>query len=66
MSRNDYAVLMTLRDTGVGLSADLDIENLVTLALRLAGNLAAQLNGKVTFERNGGTGVTIEIPVQND
>jgi PAS domain S-box-containing protein len=44
----------TVRDYGVGLPENLDFQNTDTLGLRLVNILAKQLNGTLTYSRNGG------------
>jgi PAS domain S-box-containing protein len=47
--------LLTVRDNGIGFPADIDFRNTVSLGLRLACSLTAQLDGTIDMERNQGT-----------
>ena len=46
---------LTVRDDGVGLPLDLDIEHAATLGLQLVQDLTHQLHGTLAIGRNGGT-----------
>ncbi|MFI5018559.1 MAG: sensor histidine kinase, partial [Dongiales bacterium] len=46
---------LTVRDDGVGLPIDLDIEHAATLGLQLVQDLTQQLHGTLAIRRNGGT-----------
>lgn len=59
----DHRILLTIRDSGVGLPPAVDADNPATFGLQLVRNLANQLRGEVSFERSGGTAVTISIPL---
>jgi PAS domain S-box-containing protein len=57
--------VLTVCDNGVGLPPELDVRNTVSLGLRLAHLLAAQLHGTLMFESREGTSVTLtfsELP----
>ena len=54
---------ITVADSGMGLPADMDVERPDTFGLQLVRNLAGQMRGTVSFERNGGTTVMIDIPL---
>jgi len=54
---------LVVRDTGVGLPADLDWRHPGTLGLQLVEMLTEQLGGTLTFERLGGTTCTLTFPV---
>jgi len=46
---------LTVRDDGVGLPIDLDVEHAATLGLQLVQDLTQQLHGTLAIRRNGGT-----------
>ena len=49
----------SVRDTGTGLPDAIDPYKTTTLGLRLVTDLTRQLDGKITFERQGGTACTV-------
>lgn len=56
-----------VRDNGVGIPEDLDIEGTETLGLKLIRNLIRkQLKGEVWFKNNNGTDIVAEFPVDHD
>ena len=56
-----------VKDKGVGISEDLDIEGSETLGLKLIRNLIRkQLKGEVRFKRDHGTEITAEFPLDHD
>jgi two-component sensor histidine kinase/PAS domain-containing protein len=50
---------LTIRDNGIGLPGDFDIENAETLGLTLVRDLTRQLNGTLEYRTEHGTVVTI-------
>jgi|GEM_PF-1822825 PAS domain S-box-containing protein len=52
-------IILTLSDTGTGLSDDYDFTRPVTLGLRLVNALVTQLDGTISLEREDGTAFTI-------
>ncbi len=52
----DSKVLLSVKDNGVGLPEDLDIENTSSLGLELVQQLTAKLHGALSISRVGGTG----------
>ena len=60
LQRSDGGLFMlSVRDNGVGLPEDFDLQRTRTLGLKLVSDLARQLDGTIEFERNGGTAVKI-------
>jgi PAS domain S-box-containing protein len=55
-------VTLTVRDTGVGLPGEVDVEHTSSLGLRLVRTLTQQLRGTLTLERDGGTLWTLRFP----
>ena len=55
--KNIYELI--IRDNGIGMSDDIDFDNLETLGLLLVNNLTEQLDGDMTINRKQGT--TFEI-----
>jgi PAS domain S-box-containing protein len=55
---------LAVRDTGVGLPADLDFRKTSSLGLRLVTLLAGQINGSVEMDRAAGTTFVIRFPVK--
>lgn len=54
---------LAISDNGVGIPANLDIEELDSLGLQLVTSLVAQLNGEIELKRNNGTKFTIRFTV---
>jgi PAS domain S-box-containing protein len=50
---------LIVRDDGVGLPPDLDVNRSPSLGLQLVGDLAGQLGGTLTVDRQGGTAVRV-------
>jgi PAS domain S-box-containing protein len=55
--------ILTVSDSGVGISENLDIEDLNSLGLQLVTSLVNQLDGKLELKRNNGTKFTIRFTV---
>lgn len=58
--------VLALRDDGVGLPGEFDLDKVPTLGLRLVKILTSQLGGTLTFHRNGGTEFTVTFREQKD
>ncbi|MBI2947191.1 MAG: PAS domain S-box protein [Verrucomicrobia bacterium] len=58
--------VLALRDDGIGLPGDFDLDKVLTLGLRLVKILTSQLGGTLTFHRNGGTGFTVTFKEQKE
>ena len=52
---------LTIRDNGIGLSENIDFNNLETLGLLLVNNLTEQIDGEMTINRKHGTGFRIRF-----
>ncbi|OPY38625.1 MAG: putative diguanylate cyclase [Methanoregulaceae archaeon PtaU1.Bin059] len=59
--RQDHALRVEYRDTGVGISESLDWQNTRTLGLRLVQSLVSQLNGSITLDRREGTAFSMVL-----
>jgi two-component system, sensor histidine kinase PdtaS len=58
---------LQVRDDGCGLPPDFDIEHTTSLGLSIVRDLVtSQLGGSIAMESNGGTLVTIELPVPEE
>ena len=58
----DGSLLLEVSDDGVGLPADLDLENLSSLGLNLVQILSRQVEGELTICREAGTRVSLLLP----
>ncbi|MBT6231470.1 MAG: sensor histidine kinase, partial [Candidatus Scalindua sp.] len=59
---NDGAIVTKVKDNGVGVPEEIDIESAKSLGLRLVRNIVyKQLNGKIEIIRNKGTEFIIEF-----
>jgi two-component sensor histidine kinase len=59
----DDQVILVVSDNGVGISPDLDLSQVKSLGLQLVRGLAAQLQGSLDIEHNGGTTFRITFPL---
>jgi PAS domain S-box-containing protein len=59
----DTNFILVVSDNGVGISEDLDIENLDSLGLQLVTSLVDQLEGELELNRNNGTEFIIRFTV---
>jgi len=56
-----------VKDDGIGIPEEIDIEGSETLGLKLIRNLVRkQLKGEVRFKRDNGTDITAEFPIDHD
>jgi two-component sensor histidine kinase len=62
LEKRDNQIILAIKDNGIGIPVNLDIENIKTLGLQLIKLLVDQLNGKYRMIRENGTTVQIEIP----
>lgn len=60
---SEESCILSVRDTGIGLPVDLDIENPTTFGLRIVRLLVKQLHGAIALDRRDGTEVTVTFPV---
>ena len=63
LNRDGGDCVMTYRDNGVGLPADLDLEHAETLGLKLITSLVHQLSGSITMTTDNGARFDIRFPV---
>ncbi len=54
-------IMLTVRDTGVGIPPDLDWKNTQSLGLRLVNTLVDQVDGTIELDRSSGTRYTITV-----
>lgn len=66
IGQNDGRVRLEVRDDGVGLPADLDVEKTQTLGMQLVTGLVAQLYGTLRVERGHGAAFFIDFPLLED
>ncbi|OPX67603.1 MAG: putative diguanylate cyclase [Methanoregulaceae archaeon PtaB.Bin056] len=59
--RDDHALHVEYRDTGVGIPEDLDWQNTKSLGLRLVHSLVSQLNGSIALDRREGTAFSMVL-----
>ena len=65
MQQNDRTILMRVRDDGIGVPEEIDIERTKSLGLKLIRNIVyKQLNGTMKVVRNKGAEFTIEFNIQ--
>jgi PAS domain S-box-containing protein len=65
---SDGQILLTVRDTGVGIPAHIDLKKATSLGLRITTNLAHQLKGAVEIDVSNGTCFSLkfaELAYQN-
>ncbi len=58
---DDQSYQLTVKDNGVGISEDVNLEKTDSLGMHLIGSLASQINGNVNIEQNNGTIITINF-----
>jgi two-component sensor histidine kinase len=56
-------VTLTIRDTGIGLPADVDVRQAESFGLHLLRGLTEQLQGTLVFTRDGATCVMLRFPI---
>ena len=57
----DNKYVLIVRDNGIGMPADIDLNNLETLGLLLVTSLTEQIDGQITINRNHGTEFIIKF-----
>jgi two-component sensor histidine kinase len=60
--KNQDKSILTIRDDGVGLPKEAELENKKTLGLSLVRNLSKQLHGDLQIDRNNGTAFILTLP----
>lgn len=63
---NNEELVLSVKDNGIGISEDFDINKTQTLGLRLVKSLVRQLNGAIAINSSGGTEFIITIPRVKD
>ena len=58
-SEGEYTFTVTVSDNGVGLPANIDLQNTISLGFQLIMTLTKQLQGHIEVNREGGTSVTL-------
>ena len=56
---NDYQLILTVSDNGVGLSPDMELHQVESLGLQLVTMLVEQLEGSIELDRSNGTAFKI-------
>jgi len=56
---------LIVRDNGIGLPEEIDLEHIETLGLQLVNSLVAQILGTITLDRNGGTEFRIDFTLES-
>ncbi len=62
--RSDNSFVLSIRDDGIGIPADVDYSGKSTLGLHIVSILAQQLGASMQVESAGGTTVTFSIPLR--
>ena len=62
----DTSFVMTVSDNGIGISENIDIENIDSLGIQLINALVDQLDGKLELKRDNGTVFTIKFAVAEE
>lgn len=60
---NGGKIVLRVKDNGVGLPGDLDVENTTSLGFKLVHLLARQIHGTYELDRGDGFGVTIKFEI---
>jgi two-component sensor histidine kinase len=59
VTKVDHTLTIIFRDTGIGIPADMDWQNTLSLGLRLVNTLVDQMNGTIELDRSTGTRFTM-------
>ncbi|HEY9650590.1 MAG TPA: histidine kinase dimerization/phosphoacceptor domain -containing protein [Coleofasciculaceae cyanobacterium] len=62
-TNHDHTLCLVVRDNGIGMPKDFDIETTESLGLTLVQQLVEQIEGKLKLERRRGTEFTIFLPL---
>jgi two-component sensor histidine kinase len=62
LEQENAMIALMIRDDGVGLPQDFNLEQSASLGMNLIQGLAAQLRGTVTISRSPGVGISILFP----
>ncbi len=63
VARDDHTLTMSVRDDGVGMADDVDINQPQSLGLQIVGILVKQLDGTLALDRSNGTTVVVTFSV---
>jgi len=66
MQREGNTISLCISDTGIGIADDINMNNSLTLGLRLITLLSQQLDGKLTINRRDPTEFTLDFPVTDN
>jgi two-component sensor histidine kinase len=61
----DDHIRIIVRDDGIGIPNDMDVERTTSLGLKLIRNLVLQLSGSVTITSDHGTEVIVDFPIHS-
>jgi two-component sensor histidine kinase len=65
LANDDHHLTLQVRDDGCGLPEGFDIDHTTSLGLSIVRDLVtSQLGGSIVMQSNGGTVVTIDLPVE--
>jgi two-component sensor histidine kinase len=64
-TRVDDHIRIIVRDDGIGIPNDMDVERTTSLGLKLIRNLVLQLSGSVTITSDHGTEVIVDFPIHS-
>lgn len=59
MYKNDERYILIIKDNGIGLPKQLDIQNVETLGMQLVQSLVQQISSTLVLERESGTSYKI-------
>lgn len=62
LKQRDQDIILTVKDNGIGLAENIDLQQSQSLGMRLIYSLTDQLNGDIQIQRNGGTTFYLEFP----
>ena len=61
----DHSVILSVSDDGIGISPELDLENLTSLGVQLVMTLVEQLEGRLEIIRSSGSSFRIAFPMES-
>ncbi|MGC9311911.1 MAG: sensor histidine kinase [Sediminispirochaetaceae bacterium] len=64
LHRSPKALVLSLRDNGVGLPENFDVDEMKTLGMKLIHSLVAQLDGEIRFSSRRGTECVVTFPLE--
>ncbi|MDY7027665.1 MAG: hypothetical protein SVR04_05165, partial [Spirochaetota bacterium] len=63
LHRSAKALVLTIRDNGVGLPENFDVDEMKTLGMKLIHSLVTQLDGEIRISSRRGTESVITFPL---